>query len=896
MPTPLIGPDGREYEIDDSDPAALDNALKQGFRVETAEAPRTLSEKASGLSAEATEVVNAGLFGAGQGATAGLYGASALSKSEGDSPEEVARKRTVANEAQRLAEAHPVASTVGNIAGMVVSPLSKVSGAVAGSVGATTAAGRIGAGLLGGAAEGSLFGAGNAISDSVLGDHQLTGEQLVAGAGLGAVLGGVGGGLGTGLGEAASAGARGLKKLSGKLDLGEFAKNRWFKAADASKGEIGKVPETEREAVADVFRRHISPQDATLPRGLDEALESLRGERDNISDAVMKRAGLDDVPLKHGMDPDEARTLFQKAASKREKIQSEVYEGANKKGIEPDYQGFATRFDEFKGTLNPVERDLIKDEVTRVQGYLDDMAVTADPAARGYGAINKIKSTLTRDINYNADGGAKVELKKRLYGVLRDEADTQLAPRLGSDEAKRLFDARDALGTLAEAEKALARKTATGSDAIEALIAKTKLAGAEVDSLRALNHGERILKHGAEKAATASDVSMRDIAAAIAGSVATGGTGLGGIPMALASKLLRSKGDAVIARLADKLTKSPALSTVAQSFAQKAAQATPYLGEYAATLAQAAAKSPQHALATHLVMAQADPAYGDAASMAGFIPQSEAEQGAAVQRAHGIATIAANVAAQNEEIDRAVARAFKGGASPKDAALVLKGQDFGAKRMRRDGEAAHNRRADEIQALATNPEAMLDRLTANMGDLHTVAPGVAAAITQTADRAVKYLSQAAQRPAKTAPLAKEWKPTEAERHAFAQKLEVVENPMVVLSHAAAGTLTKAQVEALNAVYPSLGRQIADKVLERLTENPKSVPYSQRVMLAMLTKTDVDGTLSPKAIAANQAAIQRSKQAGEPAADAPQATAGKKAEKLSLASRTATASQAREVRE
>lgn len=825
MPTPLIGPDGREYEVDD-DPAAIENALKQGFRVETAEAPRTLGEKASGLSADATEVVNAGLFGLGQGATAGIYGATALSKSEGDSPEEIARKRTVANEAQRLAEEHPIASTVGNIAGMVVSPLSKVSGAVAGSVGAASVAGRIGAGILGGMAEGSLVGAGNAISDSVLGDHQLSGEQLIAGAGLGALLGGAGGGLGTSLGEGASAVAKATKKGLAKLDLGNFAESKALKAAGAAKRDLDYLGEARAKEVG--------------------------------------RMLLDDGHLGTGAQAPTARGVHESVQARKLELGSQIGKIADDleaSGVRPDFGKAAKRIDDFEATLSPLQRDAIASDLKATRSALSELeavglrAGVADEGKGGFKALDQLKKDLQSKAKYSdAAQSFAGDLKKKLAGTIREEVDAQVVPQLGDELGKKWLAAKKGYGLLKDAE--------------------------------------RITEHGVEKLGGNASLGLRDVIAG-AGMLSSGNP-VGALVASIASKAMRERGAGVVAKLADTLTKSPAMSTLATSFAQKAAQAAPMLGEYASTLASAAAKSPQHALATHLVMAQADPNYGDVASLAGFHPQSEAEQGAAVQRAHGIATIAATLAAQNEEIDRAIDKAFKGGASPKDAALVLGRQDFGAKRMRRDGETAYQRRADEIQALATNPEALLDRLSANMGDLHTVAPGVAASVTQTANRAVQYLSQAAQRPLKAGPLAPEWKASDAERHAFAQKLEVVENPMVVLRHAAAGTLNKSQVEALNAVYPTMGRQIADKVLERLAESPKSVPYGQRVMLALLTKTDVDGTLSPKAIAANQAAIQR-------AADSEPAAAGRNptkqgAEKLTLGSRMATASQQREVRD
>src|SRR6201990_1235451 len=720
MPTNLVGPDGREYFIENDDPAALAKAQELGYRPLGEGEERTTGEALKGGLSEAGDTAGALLEGAAQGLTAGGYGAMLGSGAVDTGAGQTARRELEAAEYKERQAAHPLASLAGNIAGAVVSPLSKVGGAVADGAGATSALGRIGASALGGMAEGTLFGAGNAVSDAELGDHNLTAENLIAGAGLGAVLGGAGGGIATALREGASAVASATKKGLGKLDLGEFSKSRLFKAVSATKDEVGKIPEAERDAVASALRKHVLPEGQALPRSLDDALASVRAEREALA-----------AP------------------------------------------GF-------------------RDPTTTYSGQ----------------------------------------------------------PRAPSAE-----------------ESALA-------------------------------HAENLLGAGTSRRAAERAQDAEHFKTALVAGVASGGKGLVGIPAIYGRRLLRENGDALISKLTDTLSKSPAMSTLAASFARRAEEVARALGHSPAPLAAAAAQSPQRALATHLVMAQADPHYGDTAALAGFIPQSPGEQSAAVARAHGIATIAASAAAQGEELERHIDKVFKGGASSKDAGAVLGRQDFGAKRMRTQGDAALDKRATEIQALATNPDALLDRLNANVGEMHNVAPGVAASLTQTANRAVQYLSQAAQRPLKAGPLANDWKMSAAERHSFTRKLEVVEEPMVVLKHAAAGTLTKEQVEALNAVYPALGRQIADKMLERMADSPKGVPYGQKLMLSLLTKVDVDGTLSPQAIARNQAAIQRTKgpKAEAGAAAAPQAAAEKGAEKLDVAGRMATSSQAREVRE
>ena len=212
-------------------------------------------------------------------------------------------------------------------------------------------------------------------------------------------------------------------------------------------------------------------------------------------------------------------------------------------------------------------------------------------------------------------------------------------------------------------------------------------------------------------------------------------------------------------------------------------------------------------------------------------------------------------------------------------------------RMRRDAAAAHDKRTEEIRQLAADPNAFLDRVSKNLERVGPVAPGVSAALTAQAHTAVQYLAQAAQRPVKPGPLAHDWTPTESERHEFAQKLEAVQDPMSVLRHAAAGTLTPVQIEALRTVYPGLAKAIGEKALmQAMAKKPSEVPYRARLMLSMLTGADVDGSTSQAALASNQLANHGNKQSQENAA--PQSSGARS--EMTLASRMALPSQRREL--
>lgn len=813
MPVPLIGPDGREYEIDDGDAAGLQSVLGRGFRVAT-QAPQTLGDKAKALGNEALDTLEAGASGAASGLSAGLtdIGLGKLRRGDELPHEKQAREDFIASQ-QRLKEAHPAAHAAGEIGGAILSPINKIGLAVKGGIGATTALGRIGAEAAAGATVGSLYGAGNTLSEASLGDHDLTAEQLVAGTGLGALLGGAGGGIAGAIGEGAAAVAPRLAKgvEGAQSELGEWANNRALKAAGATKRDLDYLGEAGAHEVGQTMleRGHLG-EGLEAPNAA-KILETVQADKEAIGARIGK-----------------------------------VFDDAHTAGAQPNYTGVAERLQEFESKLSPLERKAIAPKLQDVR----DAVAEYESNGSGFKAFNKLKQDLQAQAKWGDNVGQEFTggLKRQLAGIVREELDTQLGAHLGPDAANEFFKTKKLYGLLSDAE--------------------------------------RVAEHGAERLGGNASFGLRDF---ILGSAAGAGHGnpVTGIVSAIANKVMREHGQAVVARLADAVAKSPKLAAVAKSFGtQMQTVALPSLGRYAAPLTQALQLSPANALATHMVMAEADPHYAEQAKMAGFLPETPEEMGAASAKAEAFTGIHQRVAEQGAQINRDVKKVLKGEKAPAPS-RAFSGQDFGAKRMRRSDEAAHQKRAEEIRTLAADPQAIVDRVAANMGRLGEMTPALAGAATRTAHAAVTYLAAQIQEPPKAGPLAADWTPTDAERHDFASVLETVESPLSVLKHAAAGTLTQKQMDALRAVYPRLAQQVENEALMQLADASESTPYSARLMLGLLTNTDPDGSIG--LTASNQAAIhaasKKPSNAGSPE--------GPKTE-LSLASRMAMPGQKKQL--
>lgn len=205
-------------------------------------------------------------------------------------------------------------------------------------------------------------------------------------------------------------------------------------------------------------------------------------------------------------------------------------------------------------------------------------------------------------------------------------------------------------------------------------------------------------------------------------------------------------------------------------------------------------------------------------------------------------------------------------------------------------------RIQQVQQFAQDPQFAQDALAKHTQGLQEHAPQTAQAAQMTVARGASFL--ASKLPAQPVhALGKPPPVPDAQRWTFNRYYEAVNQPTSILQHAAAGTLTPLDVEAVRAVYPELLTQMQTAALEKVTAHKGAVPYRSRLMLSMLLGADLDGTLSAKAIQANQLTYQRpSQKSGEDvAAPRPPTSTQGGLSKLQGASRAMTPTQGAETR-
>jgi len=208
-------------------------------------------------------------------------------------------------------------------------------------------------------------------------------------------------------------------------------------------------------------------------------------------------------------------------------------------------------------------------------------------------------------------------------------------------------------------------------------------------------------------------------------------------------------------------------------------------------------------------------------------------------------------------------------------------------------------RIEKVRRFANDAVHAQETLAASADDIAEHAPQTAQALQMSAARAAAFLaSKAPQLPPPTA-LGRAPELSAEQKWKFDRYYDAVNQPTRILEHAASWTLTPMDVEAVRTVYPDLYSEMTKAALDKVTSHKGPVPYQQRLMLSMLLGQDLDGTMTPAAIQANQAAYAQPSHKSPDNLTGPAAT-GKVTQgglaKLKPASRTMTQGQAAEMRE
>lgn len=192
---------------------------------------------------------------------------------------------------------------------------------------------------------------------------------------------------------------------------------------------------------------------------------------------------------------------------------------------------------------------------------------------------------------------------------------------------------------------------------------------------------------------------------------------------------------------------------------------------------------------------------------------------------------------------------------------ILNGASYGDKKSapKSSREEAMAARIEELSKAAANPQMMTEKITARIGSMGVSAPKVAQALSMKATQAIVFLAEKAPKnPIQTNPLIKKkWVPPASEIDRFSRYVEVVENPKAVLDHLSNHTLTREHVEAVKTVYPQLYQDIQEQIVDTMVsqqESDNQMSYRDRIQLGILFDVPTDATIDPQFIGRMQAML------------------------------------------
>jgi hypothetical protein len=162
-----------------------------------------------------------------------------------------------------------------------------------------------------------------------------------------------------------------------------------------------------------------------------------------------------------------------------------------------------------------------------------------------------------------------------------------------------------------------------------------------------------------------------------------------------------------------------------------------------------------------------------------------------------------------------------------------------------------NKFREQMTMLAQNPISISNSIASLTSPIsERGAPKVASIFNQKIMNAKDYIMRSMPMPRSMAnPFAKtkDFKPSRLEMKTFAQKMQVLADPFVVLDELKSGTLTLAHMDALKNVYPRMFQAIRDRVRDVALSDPEPLPYAARVQLSLLMDEPLDASMKPDAI-------------------------------------------------
>lgn len=860
----VVAPDGGHGSVPlDS----LGGALRSGYRLETHE-DSVRAETKKWAARRGANPIEAGLMGFGDIASFGL--APQIATAAGDA---LGVGGAYEEYRDQLEQQNPGATLAGKVAGSLI-PGSAVSGAgrAARSALAARGVGGLGQTVGGlaalGAAEGAVTGGAELVAEDALGRADILSQNILAYVGGGAVLGGA---LGAGLGIGGAA-------------LGKATRVVAKRSEEARRIRVDSLHEVEKnpDGVVEWLRSKgaraaaaVQGQDAAMvDRFLDPGRSGIilrqqaqKGAQQSFRDAATRELAeiLDESAKQFSRISDESRGALKQANVAKVVSAENAAKGTRElvetlQGIQEDIDDIVANKDAYVGTVSLLYAKRASKYLGKMRGKLSEVmgrvtGGTADDAAEMFSAVDQIKRRIGE---WSKPGGFLNSVDNEGIGRFRSSY----------ERLRQHLERVDLYGDAALAQKAINKEW-------------TELLETEKYFRRQFT--ERIGTHGWDP-----------VFVAHRGRIAQFLNRLGGPETDLAREVLERhvRGQS---RLSEAIRKSFSLDTGAAEAAARMQE----LSRRARVMLDDTYASIE--AANNLADLRTGGVWGVNTGNAAKMLQMGPDR---VYGLLGLDAVAKRVRRVDERVRRSVdslipepgarRRSARGVSSTAVSVFFQTSLAPGAKRPR-DRQEAFRVRSGEIVALMSDPDAMADRLTANIGELEQIAPRAAEQTAALSAKVVAHLY--AKLPKKVGggntltPLADDWRPSGAEIARFARHYGAAIDPLSVLEDLENGTLSREAVETLRELYPDLHAKIVARIAEKAGSRSQPLPYALRRQLSLLFGTPLDPSMRPERILLHQSALMSGQGQPVPSPGAPQQRRGGGAKwsrvKLSESMRTRT---------
>jgi hypothetical protein len=161
-----------------------------------------------------------------------------------------------------------------------------------------------------------------------------------------------------------------------------------------------------------------------------------------------------------------------------------------------------------------------------------------------------------------------------------------------------------------------------------------------------------------------------------------------------------------------------------------------------------------------------------------------------------------------------------------------------------------------LSAMTQDPNRMTDHLTTSTTHLYDAAPNITQGLTQKIAQATQFLNSKLPGPVSTFPLSPQFTPNKTQRDTFEQFYQGVNHPLDTIKKVGSGMLSNENLEALEAIHPELLDEFRAKLMSEMTpEKLRVLPYATQLGLAKLFNQPMDENMSSMGILSNQMALQ-----------------------------------------